>query len=553
MKINKRLITLLLAAVLLIGSAIPAAGATYNLQSEIEKTAAYLQKATPSPTYAVLGGEWTIIGLSRSGIDVPRAYYETYYENVCKHVAELNGVLDARSHTFYSRAILGITAAGYDPRDVAGYNLLVPLANFKQTIWQGINGPIWALIALDCGNYEIPAKVSGDIQATREMYVEEILRRQLPDGGWNLTAGANGTIAEGEVANSDLTGMALQALANYKSLPGVSDAIDRALVWLSENQSATGDYTTGGTATTLESTAQVLVAITALGISIEDSRFVKNGQTLVDGILRYRTTDGGFKHVLDGTRTDQMATEQAFYTLVAAKRSADGKTRLYEMSDITPVTPPKDTGDGTPTGLPNKHADVTVQPVISANRTFDDIAGHANQTAIEALAARGIINGVTADRFAPDQTMTRAQFATITTQALGLVSDSAAPFTDVAASDWFAKTVSTAYAYGIIKGTSETTFTPAGTITRQEAAVMVARAAKLCGLDTELSDAVIRETLAEFDDARSVADWATGSMAFCYSSGILDNTALEIEPTATIRRCEIAEMIHRMLKKAELL
>jgi len=74
--------------------------------------------------------------------------------------------LHERRYTDYSRVILGLTAAGYDPRAFAGYDLTLPLADFDKTIWQGINGPVFALIALDSGNYSNPNTCISSIPKT---------------------------------------------------------------------------------------------------------------------------------------------------------------------------------------------------------------------------------------------------------------------------------------------------------------------------------------------------------------------------------------------------
>jgi hypothetical protein len=82
---------------------------------------------------------------------------------------------------------------------------------------------------------------------------------------------------------------------------------------------------------------------------------------------------------------------------------------------------------------------------------------------------------------------------------------------------------------------------------------MTARAASLAGLDTELDASAIRDTLAQFDDYRSAADWAQGPLAFCYAEGILDDSALDIAPKERATRAEIAEMLYRTLVLADLL
>ena len=149
--------------------------------------------------------------------------------------------------------------------------------------------------------------------------------------------------------------------------------------------------------------------------------------------------------------------------------------------------------------------------------------------------------------------MTRAQFATIVVRGLGLPEQTPQVFDDVKAGDWFAPYVGSAYAYGIVKGKSATRFDPNGTITRQEAAVMVARAAKLCGLDTELDAAAVRDALAQFTDYVTAGDWARQELAFCYRQGILDDSALTIQPLVPILRCEIAQMLYNLLGSAQLL
>ena len=86
---------------------------------------------------------------------------------------------------------------------------------------------------------------------------------------------------------------------------------------------------------TIESTAQIIVALTALGINPEtDSRFVKNGNSAVDALCSYAINGGGFKHTLDGI-LDNMATEQGYYALTAYFRFLDGSTSLYDMKDVT--------------------------------------------------------------------------------------------------------------------------------------------------------------------------------------------------------------------------
>lgn len=289
-----------------------------------QTTGSYIQ-ALGTPSVGSVGGEWMVIGLARSGLEIPDAdrYYEGVVAYVREHIDENQRLHKAKS-TDNSRLILALTAMGKDVTNVGGHNLLLGLNDMDFVKKQGNNGPIWALLALDCGNYPVP---EGNV--TRQGLLQEILAVQTPDGGWAIS---------GTEADSDMTGMALQALAPYcREVPEVAAAVEKAVERLSRMQDADGGYSTfgnGGKVATSESISQVVVALTALGIDPNtDSRFVKNGSSALDALLRYYIPEGGFRHVADGD-LDGMATEQAYYALTAYNRFLEGKTGLYDMTDV---------------------------------------------------------------------------------------------------------------------------------------------------------------------------------------------------------------------------
>ena len=198
----------------------------------------------------------------------------------------------------------------------------MPLADFEQTVFQGINGPVYALLALDSGNYEIPENITDGTRATRDMYVDYIINAQLPEGGWALVGGE---------ADVDLTAMALQALSKYSDRKDVADAIDKGVGVLSSLQNENGGYQFSADETeSSESVAQVITALVELGIPLDDPRFVKNGKTLIDALLRFQNEDGGFSHMLD-EKSDLLATEQAFCALAAIDIMLRGEGSLYRM------------------------------------------------------------------------------------------------------------------------------------------------------------------------------------------------------------------------------
>ena len=290
--------------------------------SPLEETAALLQNATPSPTVNHVGGEWLILGLARSDLEVDPAYYEQYYKNVEDYLTQCGGVLHERKYSEYSRVILALTAIGKDPTNVAGYDLTKPLSNFDQTCFQGINGPMFALIALDSHGYDLPTADEGITQATKDMYIGLLLEKQLENGGWCLT---------GDQMETDMTAMALQALSNHCDREDVAQAVERGVEALVQAMNADGSFATNDGSSS-ESVSQVIVALSELGISLNDERFVRDGRTLMDRLMDYRMADGGFCHLI-GEETNQMATEQAFYAMVAVQRLEEGKSALYDMNE----------------------------------------------------------------------------------------------------------------------------------------------------------------------------------------------------------------------------
>lgn len=296
------------------------------------------------PEVGSVGGEWLVIGLARSGREVADEYYDNVVEFVRENINDKEQ-LDKNKSTENSRVILALTALGFDVTDMDGHNLLEGLTDMSFVTKQGVNGAIAALIAFDSNDYDIPGAAEsagrtareGGGQVTREILIDYILRTRLSDGGWALT---------GTTSDADMTAMALIALAPYYDGDSeVKAAVDEALECLSDMQLSTGGYMSGSVATA-ESCAQVIEALTALGIDpASDSRFIKNGTSVLDALLSFAVDGGGFRHIKDGDY-DQMATEQGYCALTSYIRFLDGQTSLYDMSDV------KAAGDGGQTEPP---------------------------------------------------------------------------------------------------------------------------------------------------------------------------------------------------------
>ena len=293
-----------------------------DVQEAYKTTGDYLS-GKGTPVVGSIGGEWLTIGLARSGRTVPEGYYDNAVAYVKAKINTTTNRLDRNKSTDNARLILALTAIGKDVTDVGGFDLLAGLDDMKYVKRQGTNGPVWTLIALDSHGYTPAGSV------TRDALVETILSLQKDSGAWYI----NSTNTTDDV---DMTAMAIQALAPYyKTNEAVKAAVDKALTWLSTMQKSDGSFAEmAGAASSSESTAQVLVALCALGIDpTADARFAKNSFHVVDGLLTFYTGEA-FKHQLADATVDQMGTEQSYYALAAYMRLTGGRSFLYDMNDV---------------------------------------------------------------------------------------------------------------------------------------------------------------------------------------------------------------------------
>jgi len=181
---------------------------------------------------------------------------------------------------------------------------------------------------------------------------------------------------------------------------------------------------------------------------------------------------------------------------------------------------------------------------VQTGSTFADVTpDHWSFEGVEALAAKGIINGVGDGMFAPDSSVTREQFAKMLIEAFDLdivVGDT--DFTDVDSNSWSYPYLISAYKYGVMNGYSATEMGGSHEISRQDMAVMVWRM-----LDIVEKPLPQKEGSA-FADGDSIADYAKGAVAALQSNSIIsgmgDNMYM---PNLTVNRAMAAVVIHRTL------
>jgi endo-1,4-beta-xylanase len=182
--------------------------------------------------------------------------------------------------------------------------------------------------------------------------------------------------------------------------------------------------------------------------------------------------------------------------------------------------------------------------VVYNHKTFSDLAGvpWAKQ-AIEAMAARGIINGTSATSYTPTAAIQRADFVLLLVSLLEL-EDTGVPvaaFDDVSSSAYYAEAVKIARQHGIVQGKGNNLFGPTEFISRQDMMVMVMRALKAAGLDLAASG-----SLSRFSDAALVADYARDSAAALAGAGIVQGSGNKLNPQGTLTRAEAAVVLYRL-------
>ncbi len=179
-------------------------------------------------------------------------------------------------------------------------------------------------------------------------------------------------------------------------------------------------------------------------------------------------------------------------------------------------------------------------------RQFADLHGHWAKTDVELLASKLLVNGVTADRYAPANMLTRAEFSAMLVRGLGLTAkegEDGVRFADVSASAWYAPMIKVAVEQGLVSGVSSDRFAPNDPITREQMAVMIGGALTLAGYTGQAT-----EPTSAYADREAIASWAQVSVARASEAGILQGTADgRFAPKAYATRAEAAVMLKRFL------
>lgn len=277
--------------------------------TEAAETAQYLLSQTPMPISASVGGEWVIIGINRAGIEVNERYFENYLTRASAKFKSGEGF--GKKYTEYSRITIAFNILG-----CTEYNteLLKYVNDYDNVIYQGINGPIFALEA------KYAAKDTDS--EIRRKYISYILSQQNSDGSFGLSS---------DTPDVDITAMTIAALSRYKNDDiNIIKSINKAFLYLSSVQMPNGGFceAPGEREINCESTAQVIIAMKRFGIKPDCSFFTKNGNTPQNALDTFRCADGSYKHMQYDTQSSRMSTEQALLALT--EPSSNTASLIYD-------------------------------------------------------------------------------------------------------------------------------------------------------------------------------------------------------------------------------
>ncbi|AHM57306.1 exoglucanase XynX [Peptoclostridium acidaminophilum DSM 3953] len=174
---------------------------------------------------------------------------------------------------------------------------------------------------------------------------------------------------------------------------------------------------------------------------------------------------------------------------------------------------------------------------------FKDIHGHWAKETILELYGKGIIKGQSQDSFNPNGSITRAEFTALIVRALGIQGVGGIEFEDVNDSDWFYGVVASAKSAGIINGISQSSFAPNDNVTREQMVKIIMGALEYKGKQLQPA-----KDMTSYTDGSSVSEWAKDSMGKALSNGVINGQSEKtIAPRAMATRAEAAAVIKRVM------
>ncbi len=233
-------------------------------------------------------------------------------------------------------------------------------------------------------------------------------------------------------------------------------------------------------------------------------------------------------------------------TLLLKMKNGGGSGSGNGGGGVSGSKPSSETGYVAPIADTKQPTNETKDPEQNAaDLPFDDIGSVTwAQVAIEHLYNNKILNGKSETKFAPNDNVKREEFAKMIVNAFSLDKAQQTAFADVDADSWYAEFLNVAFANGIINGINENEFGVGKPITREDIAVMICRAVKATGMNTD----IIVENPAELSDLAEVSDYAKEAVEFMIEKGAVKGADGKFSPKAYATRAQTAQMLYQIIK-----
>ena len=294
--------------------------------------------------------------------------------------------------------------------------------------------------------------------------------------------------------------------------------------------------------------------VSAKGITDPDKLEKSFKEALILTATRYGNGYGELKKVLSSFGAELGITttvsDAACIALMGQIYNSVAEFKDAYANAAKPKEPSSSAGGGTSIATIKTPTNPTSEAIVNVpiKKTFNDIDNYEwAMTEILALANKNIISGVDENRFEPERSITREEFAKIIVSALGAsdYSYSKNVFSDASDGDWFVKYINIAAELGIVNGTGVGVFGTGNYITRQDMAVMIYNALKYRNVNVQTGDF-------KFDDDGQIADYAKNAVAVLHEMGAINGvTETTFEPKGIATRAQAAKIVYRVLNELQ--
>ena len=290
-----------------------------DLESAILSAASWTRNNNdPIANIGTDASDIAVTAFDRAGIDYDYGAYLDGLDAVAEKYTNADPI------TSMQLSLMAVSALGGDVKYFGGRDLAGDSTYYR---WlNSVEEYSGALMALDAGDIDIPADTGLD----RAEYIKNILSYQRNDGSFgNVRQTALAVTALSDDYNSTEYAVTY-ADGRGGTLITCRQAIDDAMGWLSTQQGKDGDFYS------LTDTAAVSLAMDSLGVGQNDERFVKDGKTVMDGLLTYQAANGGFSD--DYNNTDALATAYALSAMVSNARALQNKAEYLDFKSNDTIT-----------------------------------------------------------------------------------------------------------------------------------------------------------------------------------------------------------------------